>query len=82
MDDEKPTPVHTPSLQNLVGVEPLLQLFSYEHLREPLRGISSTFGEAAVKIVMTLPKNVERDNCLRKLREAKDSAVTSFLWKE
>lgn len=59
--------------------EPLLQFFGYEHLREPLQGVSKPFGELAQWIVATLPRNPERTVALRKLLEAKDCAVRARL---
>lgn len=65
----------------LIINEPLLQLFKWEHLPENLQKISKPFGELAIQIVETLPRNPERSTSLRKLREAKDAAVTAYLWK-
>jgi len=62
--------------------EPLLQFFRYDHLPLPLREVSRPFGELAQAIVLTLPRNLERDGALRKLLEAKDCAVRAFIYKE
>lgn len=59
--------------------EPILQWFAYGHLPERLREVSKPFGDMALEIVMSLPKNEERDMCLRKLLEAKDCAVRAQL---
>ncbi len=64
-----------------IAAEPLLQVFKYKHLTNPeMRTASRRFCELA-KFVATLPRNPERSASLRKLREAKDTAVTALLWK-
>jgi hypothetical protein len=64
-----------------VAAEPMLQVFKYKHLTDPeLRVTSRRFCELA-KFVASLPRNPERSASLRKLREAKDTAVTALLWK-
>ncbi len=63
-----------------ITAEPLLQLFRHMHLPPALRAISQPFGVLARKLVSTLPRNPERSTALRKLREAKDCAVTAHLW--
>lgn len=60
--------------------EPLLQFFKYEHLPEKLREVSRPFGELAIRIVETLPRNPERTVAIRKLLEAKDCAVRAVIW--
>jgi hypothetical protein len=62
--------------------EPILQFFSYEHLREDLKNVSAPFGELARIIVDELPRNPERSVALRKLLEAKDAAVRAKLFKD
>lgn len=62
--------------------EPLLQLFGYEHLPPDLREISERFHDLAYWVAVWLPRNPERTVVLRKLREAKDCAITAKLWKE
>lgn len=66
----------------LSSKEPLLQLFTFAHLPDPLRGRSRKFAEVALWLVESTPKNPERAVALRKLREAKDCAVTAMIWKE
>lgn len=61
--------------------EPLLQLFQFAHLPPPLKAISRPFAELAIKIAQESPRNPERTVALRKLREAKDCAITARLWK-
>lgn len=62
-------------------VEPILQFFAYEHLREDLKSVSRPFGDMAEQIVATLPRNPERTVALRKLLESKDAAVRAALFK-
>lgn len=68
-----------PTLEE-IAAEPLLQLFKHMHLPPHLKAISQPFGVLARQIVATLPRNPERSTSLRKLREAKDCAVTAQLW--
>lgn len=60
--------------------EHMLTFFKYDHLPERLQGISRAFGELAVDVVQTLPRNPERTVALRKLLEAKDCAVRAALY--
>ena len=62
-----------------IAAEPLLQLFRHMHLKPELRAVSQPFGVLA-RQVAKLPRNPERLTALRKLREAKDCAVTALLW--
>lgn len=62
--------------------EKLLQLFHFAHLRDDLRLISRPFAELALNVAISLPRNAERTLCLRALRQAKDQAVTAFLWRD
>lgn len=61
--------------------DPLMQFFSYSHLKPEYQEISKPFGELAEWIVSTLPRNPERTVALRKLLEAKDCAVRAKLFK-
>lgn len=63
-------------------MEPILQFFSYSHLRPPLQEHSKPFADLAHRIVDALPRNPERTVALRKLLEAKDAAVRAALFKE
>ena len=64
-----------------ITAEPLLQVFKYKHLANPeMRATSRRFCDLA-KFIATLPRNPERSASLRKLREAKDTAVTALIWK-
>lgn len=64
-----------------IAQEPMLQLFKYKHLQnEVMRSISRGFCALALKAVQDVPRNPERTVCLRKLREAKDCAITALLW--
>ncbi len=60
--------------------EPILQFFAYSHLREDLQMVSRPFGDLAIAIVDTLPRNPERTVALRKLLEAKDAAVRAKIY--
>ena len=58
----------------------LLQFFTYEHLREDLKPISASFARLAAEMDEALPENSEKTTALRKLLEAKDSAVRARLF--
>lgn len=73
MSDE--TKTYHPSI---AGV---LQFFTYEHLKEPLRSVSERFHALAHMIADELPANPELTVGLRKLLEAKDCAVRSLLYR-
>lgn len=62
--------------------DPILQFFAYGHLKEELQAKSKPFGELAEWIVANLPRNPERTVALRKLLEAKDSAVRASVYKQ
>ena len=62
--------------------EPLLQLFRYDHLPPHLQILSRPFCELAHEVVRMLEPNCDRTTCLRRLREAKDCAITARLWIE
>lgn len=59
----------------------ILQFFKYEHLPPHLQDISRPFCEMAREMAQVLPGNPETTVALRKLLEAKDAAVRSFLIK-
>jgi hypothetical protein len=61
--------------------EPLLQFFTWEHLKPELQEVSKHFATLADTIVSSLPRNPERTVALRKLLEAKDCAVRAKLFK-
>ena len=63
-----------------VSYEPLLQFFTYGHLREDLKSVSAQFADMAQYIVAELPRNPERAVALRKLLEAKDAGVRAMLY--
>jgi hypothetical protein len=73
-DDEK-------RLEALMAVDPIIQFFSYAHLRGPLQDVSKLFCRLAIQITETLPRNPERTVALRNLLEAKDCAVRARLFK-
>lgn len=60
----------------------LLQFFKYDHLPEHLQEVSKPFSELANNLAKSLPPNPETTTAIRKLLEAKDSAVRSKLFKE
>lgn len=61
-------------------MENLLQFFAYEHLPERLQAISKPFHLLATQMFVDLPRNAESTAAMRKLLEAKDCAVRSFLY--
>lgn len=58
----------------------LLQFFKYDHLPAHLQEVSQPFADLANRIVCNLPANPERTVALRKLLEAKDCAVRSYIF--
>lgn len=62
--------------------EPIMQFFAWAHLPPHLQQISKPFGELAVTIVNSTPRNPERTVALRKLLEAKDAAVRACLFED
>jgi hypothetical protein len=61
--------------------EPMLQFFTYEHLKPDLQPVSAKFAEVAQYVASLLPRNPERTVALRHLLEAKDCAVRAVLYK-
>lgn len=61
--------------------EPMLQFFRYDHLPKDMQDISKPFGDLAMSVVLSLPRNPERSAALRKLLEAKDCAVRANIYK-
>jgi hypothetical protein len=57
----------------------MMKWFAHGHLREPLAGISSRFGELADHVCEAIEPGPERTVALRKLLEAKDAAVRAKL---
>lgn len=55
----------------------LLKYFTYQHLPPHLASLSKRFYEMARYLAETLPEGPEQTVALRKLLEAKDSAVRS-----
>jgi hypothetical protein len=65
------------------GSDPILQFFDqHRHLRPDLAEVGEIFGQAAVLLATSLPRNPERTTALRKLLEAKDAAVRAVLYQE
>jgi hypothetical protein len=60
--------------------EPILQFFTFAHLKPELAVVSSPFWDLACKIVAMVPRNPERTVALRKLLEAKDAAVRAAVY--
>lgn len=62
---------------------PILACFAYQHLPDHLQPISKPFHDLAHEVAgnakETRLSGMETSTCLRKLREAKDCAVTAFL---
>lgn len=54
----------------------ILRFFDYHHLRPELRVVSQPFHDLAHQLASTLPPDPETTVALRKLREAKDVAVS------
>ena len=67
-------------LATLIKIEPILQFFRYDHLPPNLQGASKPFADLAFAL-MTLPRNSERSESLRKLLEAKDAAVRALVFR-
>lgn len=63
-------------------MNPLMQFFAYQHLPPHLQEVSKPFGDLAIFINGSLPRNPEQTVALRKLLEAKDCAVRAKLWKD
>lgn len=61
-------------------MEPMLQFFKFEHLPPHLQEISEPFCSMAHALCAVLPRNPERTVTLRKLLEAKDCAIRSYLY--
>lgn len=61
-----------------VATKHVLQFFTYAHLPLPLQGISKQFCDLAEQVANG-PDNPETTVSLRKLLEAKDSAVRAML---
>ena len=60
----------------------MLQFFTYAHLPAHLQVVSKGFADLALTIVNEYPENPERTVTLRKLLEAKDAAVRTYLYQE
>ncbi len=57
----------------------LLSFFQYGHLRESLQKVARPIGQLAMTLDEMLPDGAEKTVALRKLLEAKDCAVRSYL---
>ncbi len=81
MNDSNQQPVNTTTLAAAQPPEHIMQFFAYAHLPPHLQAVSAPFGELAVRLVESLPRNPERTAALRKLLEAKDAAVRALVAK-
>lgn len=63
------------------AAEHMMQFFTYAHLPDHLKMVSSQFCLLAEAVVAHCPRNPERTVALRKLLEAKDCAVRALLYK-
>jgi hypothetical protein len=70
---------HTGHAGPSVETEAIMKFFAYGHLKPEFQAISKPFGDLAMWIVATLPRNAERTVALRKLLEAKDAGVRASL---
>ncbi|MFZ1744108.1 MAG: hypothetical protein WAT93_14750 [Pontixanthobacter sp.] len=61
------------------ATEELLSFFRFDHLPVELAAVAEPFADLAAVIVERTPENRERTVALRKLLEAKDSAVRARL---
>lgn len=68
--------------ENMPKPHYLLQFFSYAQLPEKMQTVSKPFCELAHALCQALPENPELTVALRKLLEAKDSAVRAFIFKD
>lgn len=57
----------------------LIKFFNYSHLPAPLQEVSKSFHDLAVHLDSLLEESAEKTVSLRKLLEAKDAGVRSYL---
>jgi hypothetical protein len=57
----------------------ILLRFNYQHLPVDVRDVAMPFHVLAHRLAQVLPKNPERAIALRKLCDAKDTAVVSMM---
>ena len=74
--------IKTSPINEVHGVNPIMQYFEYDHLPDHLQSISKPFCELAAWVYYDLPNNAEQSVALRKLLEAKDAAVRAALSKK
>lgn len=68
-----------------IGLKPsakLLQFFRYSHLPKDLQEVSRPFWDLANLLVTNLPENAEKTVAIRKLLEAKESALRASIYTE
>ena len=56
-----------------------IKWFKYDHLPEPLRGVSKRYADLAEWVEANLPDGAEKSVAQRKLLEAKDAGVRAKL---
>ena len=61
-------------------IDPNVQFFAVDHLREDLRRIVEPYAKLA-EHVMSLPRNPQRELALQLLIQSKDAAVRAFVYK-
>lgn len=62
-----------------MAIREIMPQFTYDHLPDHLAEISRPFCELALKMQRQLPESMETYMTLRKIMEAKDCAVRSYL---
>jgi hypothetical protein len=67
-------------VNKVIEAEPMLQFFTYDHLKPEYQYVSRPFCELAKQVAAELPRNPERTVALRKLLEAKDCAVRALIY--
>jgi hypothetical protein len=73
--EAEPTGPDAPAVAPSADEEHIHQFFAYKHLPPRLAAVSEQFSKLADWLVVNLPRDTERTVALRKLLEAKDSAV-------
>lgn len=77
--DPKPEEVKTPPPPSPDPRIRLMKWFSFSHLPEELRPISSKFNELASWMLSEIPESAEAYVAMRKLLEVKDAAIRAFM---
>lgn len=69
------------AIKRAAETDPLMQFFSFVHLKPELQPTSRMFFILALWTVENLPRNAERTVALRKLLEAKDCAIRAVCFR-